>query len=40
VIIIHVGLKPLSQYFVRKRIDAAGRDENGNSILGNSLIPK
>jgi hypothetical protein len=40
VIIIHVGLKPLSDYFLKVRIGTGGKDENGNSILGNSLIPK
>lgn len=38
-IIIHVGLKPIGTYFMQKRIDAGAKDQNGNSILGNTQQP-
>lgn len=40
VIIIHVGLKPLGSYFVKRRTYPTSGNENGNKIFGNSLIYK
>ena len=39
-VIIHVGLKPLGEYFLQKRVNEGSRDKQGNSVLGNSQVPK
>jgi hypothetical protein len=39
VIIIHVGLKPLGNYFLQERTNSGPKDEHGNSVLGNEVSP-